>query len=57
MNNMETEQITVKEAVECIEKLNQITGKQFYFKANKGGIKLMEEDSEDCCPDLNLEQC
>lgn len=37
-------EITTKEAIETLEKLTAITGKQYFFKANKGGIKLMTDE-------------
>ena len=37
-------QITIKQATELCEKLTKESGVQFYFKANKGSIKISMED-------------
>lgn len=39
-------QITIKEATELCEKLTKESGVQFYFKANKGSIKIISEELE-----------
>lgn len=39
----QSQNITVQDAVDTIKNLNAITGKEFYFKAHKGGIILCEE--------------